>query len=211
MKMKKCEKLMLLVLVMNLWTVSVSAQDLQSILSGVVQAVVGDKATTASSILGTWNIVGPKCQFESEKLLTQAGGDIAAQEMEKKMLPILERIGLTEGSYTFSEDGTYICKLGRRTLNGTYTFDEKEKTVTMKGKWGMQSVAYVTVVGPDMALAFDADKLLIVLGTLSAKASSISTTAAAIHKLTETYDGMKLGFELKKEGGKSIFDKKKKK
>lgn len=39
--------------------VNANAQDLKSILTGVAKAVVGDKATTSSSIIGTWKYVGP--------------------------------------------------------------------------------------------------------------------------------------------------------
>ena len=35
-------------------------------------------------------------------------------------------------------------------MSGTYTFDDKEKTITMKGKLGVKTVAHVTVTGNDM-------------------------------------------------------------
>ena len=43
-------------------SVQADAQELKSILSGVAKAVVGDKATTATSIVGTWEYVAPDCQ-----------------------------------------------------------------------------------------------------------------------------------------------------
>ena len=61
------------------------AQDLKSVLSGVVKNVVGDKTTTASSIIGTWTYAGPECQFESDNLLAKAGGEVAAKEVEEKI------------------------------------------------------------------------------------------------------------------------------
>ncbi len=46
--------------------VSADAQDLKDILGGVLKNAVGDKATTEQSIIGTWQYVGPECQFDSE-------------------------------------------------------------------------------------------------------------------------------------------------
>ena len=50
-----------------------NAQDLKSILQGLAGAVVGDKATTAASLIGTWDYVGPECQFKGDNLLVNAG------------------------------------------------------------------------------------------------------------------------------------------
>ena len=61
------------------------AQDLKSVLSGVVKNVVGDKTTTESSIIGTWTYAGPECQFESDNLLAKAGGEVAAKDVEEKI------------------------------------------------------------------------------------------------------------------------------
>ena len=74
MKKKNVFKWWGVVLLLCMCSVHAEAQDLKSILSGVAKAVVGNKATTASSIIGTWTYSGPECQFESENLLAKAGG-----------------------------------------------------------------------------------------------------------------------------------------
>ena len=175
-----------------------NAQDLKSILTGVAKAVVGDKATTSSSIIGTWKYVGPQCQFESENLLAKAGGEVAAKEVEEKMQTVYDRIGMSGCEYTFNEDGTYSYTLKKRTMSGTYTFDDKEKTITMKGKLGVNTVAHVTVIGSDMSLVFNADKLMSVLKTITGTVSKVNSTAATINSVAGSYDGLMLGFDLKK-------------
>lgn len=194
------------VLLKNLWVLAVmcmisagaGAQDLKSILSGVAKAVVGNKATTASSIIGTWSYAGPQCQFESENLLSKAGGEVAANEVEEKMKSVYEKVGMNNIQYTFNEDGTYSYKMKKRTVSGTYIFDDAEKTITMKGKLGIKTVAYVTVTGNEMSLVFNADKLMSVLKTITGAASKVNSTAATINSVAGTYDGLMLGFELKK-------------
>lgn len=178
---------------------NVGAQDLKSVLSGVVKSVAGDKTTTESSIIGTWAYAGPECQFESDNLLAKAGGEVAAKEVEEKIQPVYEKIGMNGCQYTFGEDGSYSCTIKSKTSSGTYTFDSDAKTITMKSKLGIKTVAYVTVTGDSMSLVFKADKLMSVLKTVTSAASNVNSTASAIDSIANSYDGLRLGFELKKK------------
>ena len=198
MNSKTLLKCLCMCLAMFAILVNANAQDLKSILTGVAKAVVGDKATTSSSIIGTWKYVGPQCQFESENLLAKAGGEVAAKEVEEKMQTVYDRIGMSGCEYTFNEDGTYSYTLKKRTMSGTYTFDDKEKTITMKGKLGVKTVAHVTVTGNDMSLVFNADKLMSVFKTITGTVSKVNSTAATINSVAGSYDGLMLGFDLKK-------------
>ena len=62
----------------------------------------------------------------------------------------------------------------------------------------MKTVAYVTVTGNDMSMVFKADKLMSILKTITGAASKVNSTAATINSVAEAYDGLMLGFELKK-------------
>ena len=169
------------------------AQDLKSVLSGVLKSVVGDKTTTESSIIGTWTYVGPECRFESDNLLAKAGGEVAAKEVEEKIQAVYEKVGMDGCQYTFSEDGSYSCTIKGKTSSGTYTFDSDAKTVTMKGKLGIKIVAYVTVTGESMSFVFKADKLMSVLKTVASTASRVNSTASTINSIADSYDGIKGG------------------
>ena len=198
MKKKTLLKSIWILLVMCGVSANAGAQDLKSILSGVAKAVVGNKATTASSIIGTWTYSGPECQFESENLLAKAGGEMAAKEVEEKMIAVYNKVGMNNIRYTFNEDGTYSYQMKKRTVTGSYVFDDAAKTITMKGKLGLKTVAYVTVTGNDMSMVFKADKLMSILKTITGAASKVNSTAATINSVAEAYDGLMLGFELKK-------------
>lgn len=198
MKNRVLLKKLLVLVVMCMISAGAGAQDLKSILSGVAKAVVGNKATTASSIVGTWSYAGPQCQFESENLLSKAGGEVAAKEVEEKMKSVYEKVGMSNIQYTFNEDGTYSYKMKKRTVSGTYVFDDTEKTITMTGKLGIKTIAHVTVTGNEMSLVFNADKLMSVLKTITGAASKVNATAATINSVAGSYDGLMLGFELKK-------------
>ena len=198
MKKKTLLKSIWILLVMCGVSANAGAQDLKSILSGVAKAVVGNKATTASSIIGTWTYSGPECQFESENLLAKAGGEMAAKEVEEKMIAVYHKVGMNNIRYTFNEDGTYSYQMKKRTVTGSYVFDDAAKTITMTGKLGLKTVAYVTVTGNDMSMVFKADKLMSILKTITGAASKVNSTAATINSVAEAYDGLMLGFELKK-------------
>ena len=198
MKKKTLLKSIWILLVMCGVSANAGAQDLKSILSGVAKAVVGTKATTASSIIGTWTYSGPECQFESENLLAKAGGEMAAKEVEEKMIAVYNKVGMNNIRYTFNEDGTYSYQMKKRTVTGSYVFDDAAKTITMTGKLGLKTVAYVTVTGNDMSMVFKADKLMSILKTITGAASKVNSTAATINSVAEAYDGLMLGFELKK-------------
>ena len=198
MKKKTLLKSIWILLVMCGVSANAGAQDLKSILSGVAKAVVVNKATTASSIIGTWTYSGPECQFESENLLAKAGGEMAAKEVEEKMIAVYNKVGMNNIRYTFNEDGTYSYQMKKRTVTGSYVFDDAAKTITMTGKLGLKTVAYVTVTGNDMSMVFKADKLMSILKTITGAASKVNSTAATINSVAEAYDGLMLGFELKK-------------
>ena len=198
MKKKTLLKSIWILLVMCGVSANAGAQDLKSILSGVAKAVVGNKATTASSIIGTWTYSGPECQFESENLLAKAGGEMAAKEVEEKMIAVYNKVGMNNIRYTFNEDGTYSYQMKKRTVTGSYVFDDAAKTITMTGKLGLKTVAYVTVTGNDMSMVFKADKLMSILKTITGAASKVNSTAATINSVAEAYDVLMLGFELKK-------------
>ncbi len=198
MKKRILLKSIWILLVMCGVSANAGAQDLKSILSGVAKAVVGNKATTASSIIGTWTYSGPECQFESENLLAKAGGEVAAKEVEEKMTAVYNKVGMDNIRYTFNEDGTYSYQMKKRTVTGTYVFDDATKTITMTGKLGLKTVAYVTVTGNDMSMVFKADKLMSILKTITGAASKVNSTAATINSVAGAYDGLMLGFELKK-------------
>lgn len=177
---------------------SIQAQSIKDILSGVISNVVGDKATTESSFKGTWKYNAPACEFESDNLLAKAGGTAAAEKIEKRVAPLLKSVGVNGIVYTFDGKGNYTSKIKKRVTEGTYKFDSKAKTITFTPTIGMAYTAHVAVQGSTMTLTLEADKLMTTLKTISNATSKLSTTAALINTLMNSYSGMRVGFELKK-------------
>lgn len=193
-------RIILAVALLCLGVSGVQAQSLKDILSGVAKAVIGDKATTSTSIIGTWQYDGPDCEFESDDLLGKIGGSAATTKINNKLETYFKKLGLTTTStITFNEDETFTTKLKSKTATGTYKFDSKNKKVTLTGTTGASVTAYITTTGSSMTLLFDADKLMTGIKTISNYASSLSSTASLVNKLLGSYDGMKVGVKLKKK------------
>ena len=194
------KKLLCIIALLCAVSVQANAQKWKDILTGVVTEVVGDKATTATSIVGTWEYVGPDCQLKGDDLLKNIGGQAAGEELEKKLEDIYQKAGLNTIQYTFNEDKTCSYTVKGKKVEGTYEFDAEAKTVTIKaGKLGIKTTAHIVTLGSNMSFVFEADKLLSVVKTITGVASKFNTSAAAINELASQFDGMMLGFELKKK------------
>lgn len=171
-----------------------------NVLSSVLGLLLGQShSIKRQDLIGTWTYQSPECRFESENLLKKAGGEVAAAKVESKLAETFAKVGIKEGvsQYTFAEDGTFQMSLGSRALAGTYDFDESSRTLTLKGTFGLTSLkATVCRNGSDISLLFDADKLL----SLASMAGSLtgSSTLQGLSSLIGSYDGMKVGFNLKK-------------
>jgi len=184
-------------------TESVATDVLTGLAYSLLGQVVGE-VVTPTSIVGTWTYAKPAVQFTSEDLLTQAGGAAVAAKVEEKLAEGLAKIGVKEGSmtYTFNADSTFTIAVGKRTVKGTYTLNSETKEITMKLTSGLLGINLATFTmtlsqGIDgIDLVSKADKLLqFVQTTIS---SSKNTTLSSIGALVGKYDGMMIGFSFKK-------------
>lgn len=202
--MKK--KVYLLGLILVVCT-SVSAQDWKSILGGVVNKVE-ETVTNVSegvSMVGTWKYSAPDCKFESDDLLSKAGGELAAKKVEEQMSNFLSKIGFNENTvYVFNADSTYTSTVAGRSVSGTYSYNKETKEVTLKTKIGLKLTAQVSTSilnGNSMSLLFKADKLMSLVQTVTGAVAgkSSNATLSTINTVLSQYDGLLLGFEMKKQ------------
>lgn len=198
-------KLWILAFVVSMGSGKAVAQDLKSIVSGVAGALTGNKTVTVSSLEGTWTYIGPDCKFTSESLLAKAGGEVVAQKVEEKMSSVLCSLGFTDGcSFTFNTDGTYVSTVKGRSVNGTYEYDEQTKNLLLKTKLGLKFTAEVSqqALSPGkMSLLFNADKLMSLVKAVGGAVgeSASSSAVSSVNSLLKEYDGLMIGFELKKQ------------
>ena len=174
-----------------------------SAVKDAVTSVTGGKKLTVENLAGTWTYTNPAVQLEGDNALKNVAGSVAAGELEKKLKTYCAKVGIVEGmfNYVFNSDSTFTNALKKKTLKGTYSINQDEKTVELKYALGgklkvMTLTAHVVISGDELSLLFNADKLLDFLSKISS--ISDNTTLKMVNKLASEYDGMMLGFELKK-------------
>lgn len=169
----------------------------------VVNAVTGNVIKFAD-MQGNWNYVEPACKMTSENILQEAGGTLMSSTMEKKMTTVYTKLGIVPGkfSYTFNSDSTFTNMVGKRTLQGKYSLDEKNRVLTLEYKLANTiTIKRVEVQleksGDQVSLLFNVDGLMKFVKTLSSMLKK-SDSASMFDSLMEGYDGLLLGFEMKK-------------
>ena len=195
----------------GLWlcATSAQAQSWKDILKSetvqkVVSSVTGGQSVTVASLQGTWTYVDPAVQLGSDNTLKQIAGSAATTELEKKLKEQCAKVGIVEGvfNYTFHEDSTFTSALKKGSLKGTYSVNEAEKTIAFTYTAGTSDRAIYTLTastvlaGDNLTLLFNADKLLTFLTKVASLTSN--STFQSLSQLAEQYDGLMLGFDLKK-------------
>lgn len=168
--------------------------------TGVVNAissVIGLDKVKAQNLIGSWKYSAPGCAFTSENLLAKAGGEVAAVQIEEKLLPYYQQVKISESNtfITFNEDGTFSSKIAGTPFSGNYTFDEASQKITLKGL--LLSVnCYAKKEINGISILFEAKKLLTVLQTMSAMSGN--KDLQTIGDLSKNYDGVRVGFDMKR-------------
>lgn len=165
-------------------------------LSKVMNALTGH--TKAIDMTGTWTYKSAAVEFESENLLMKAGGVAAAAAAENQLNEQLSKVGIKEGqmSFTFNADSTFTSTVGKRTIKGTYSYHAPTQQVELTYLLLLNLHAKVNCSSNSMELLFNSDKLLKLLAFLGSKSSN--TALKTVSSLADKYDGMMLGFELRK-------------
>ncbi len=180
------------------WGDIVTTENVESVIS----AVTGGSTVTASSLTGTWKYDSPAFQLESDSNLTEAMGSIATSQVEAKLNVAFASVGITSGqfSFTFGSDGSFSCTCSEKTLSGKYTIDSDEKitlTFSAVNSINIGSVsAYTSLSSSTLSLLFDTDKLLTIIQSITSVSNS--NTLAAVNAMLSNYNGVQIGFNLKK-------------
>lgn len=169
-----------------------------SIISGLLNNVIGSGTFSKEDLCAhTWKYSKPGCAFTSENLLAKAGGEIAASKVEEKLSTYYNKFGFNSSNtqFTFTTDGNFSAQIDGKPWQGSYTFDEKTHAIHLKGLL-LSASGYATKTTNGISLLFDQKKLLNLIKMLSAFKGS--STLSAVGTIANSYDGMRVGFEMTK-------------
>ena len=177
----------------NIFGAATSGQSLGNILI----SVIGLEKPTQAELIGTWYYQQPGVAFTSENLLAKAGGEVAAAKIREELNTYYKQFGVTSSNtiIQFNQDNTFTAKILGKNISGQYTYDQQTCQITLKTLlFTMPAYAKRTVNG--MSVLFESKKLLTVLQTVAAVSGN--TTLQTIGDLSTNYDGVRLGFDMKK-------------
>jgi len=168
-----------------------------STMSNIFTSVLGLNKVSEANLIGTWTYVEPGCAFTSSNLLAKAGGEVAATTVKQKLATTYQSAGIKSSntSFTFNSDNSFSAKIAGKSFSGTYTYDASEGTLKLKMLL-VTVTGYVTANSNGAGFLFESKKLLTILQTLAAVSGN--SNLEAIGTLSKNYDGVRMGFDMKK-------------
>lgn len=178
---------------------STAGNVLGSLLGGLIGNAI---PVTEKSIVGTWVYKSPEVRFESENLLSKAGGEVAAATIEEKLVGLYSMIGIKAGEsgFIFNEDKTCTIALGATSINGTYSLNVNTHEIEIKSNTGLIKLKGQAYFGlGTLSIIFDADKLLSITQAIASFTGKGGGTLGSVAGVLGSYKGLMLGMELQKK------------
>ena len=167
-------------------------------IANAVKSVIGLDKVKQQNLIGSWKYKGPGCAFMSENLLAKAGGEMAAVQIEEKLLPYYQQVNVTSSNtfITFNEDGTMAMQYGSKNFTGTWELDADNAIIHMNLGRLFKFKGYIAVKGNNMELLFDVTTMMKIVKSVTSVYKN--STLQTINDLLNQYDKMYAGFNLEK-------------
>ena len=164
-------------------------------ITNAITSVIGLDKVTPQGLIGTWQYKNPGCAFTSKNLLAKAGGEVAAVQIEEKLLPYYQQVGISGNNtiITFNQDGTFTSRIAGTNFSGTYTFNEASQQIKLKGLL-LSINCYTKREINGISILFEGKKLLSVLQTMAALSGNQSLET--VSEISKNYEGVRVGFDM---------------
>lgn len=170
-----------------------------SVLENIFATVMGNQPLTEERMIGQWNYAGTSVAFQSENLLKKAGGEVVSTQIESKFDKLLQGLSVksTNTYFVFKDDKTYEASIAGIKLSGKYSLVPEKRKVHLTYLMGLATMdADVVLTNDRMQLLMEADTMLKLMKTLSKFTNNSSI--AVLGKMADMYDGLLLGFDMKR-------------
>lgn len=187
-------------------TFNAQAQSLKDLLNkgtvkSAVENILSESGIIKTDITGSWTYSTGACVFESEDMLKQAGGALAANKISDKLGDLYALVGIKEGSftYTFNADSTFCTNLSKKEIKGRYSISGSDLTLNYSMGKLLKPVtvnAKIQKTSDGISILFQADNMLKMFTSLCSSVQN--KTIAGIGALASGYDGLLVGYTLKR-------------
>lgn len=179
---------------------SSSSSSSSSTLGNILGNIFASDKVELSQLVGTWKYSGPAVGFQSDDVLKKIGGSAASAAIEKELETYYNKLGLNNLILTIDENANFTLKAKLITFKGVVEKGENGMFIFNIKAFGSVNLGrlevYTTLSGKTLSLTCDAEKFV----ALAKKIMSITnnSTLQSVISLLESYDGVTVGFKLRK-------------
>ncbi len=147
-------------------------------------------------VAGTWQYNKPYVHAQGSSVMGKLGKPIAKSKLKKGLDKAFNKLNIKTrwSSMTLSPDGTYEMHILGLPIKGKYDYDPAKQSLTLRYK-GIPLKSHAHCDGKKLYMAFDVDRLLVIMKIISGM--SHSATLKALSFLSQNYHDVMVGFEMK--------------
>ena len=147
-------------------------------------------------IAGQWQYSKPYVHADGSSLIGKLGKPIAKSKLKKNLDKAYKKFKLKSrwNSMILTDDGAWEMRVLGLPLKGRYTYEPDAERLTLKWN-GIPLKSHVHRDGSKLYIAFDTDRLLVILHLLSGL--SHSQTLKSLSFLSQNFRDVMVGFEMK--------------
>ena len=164
----------------------------------VVEEDVEQQALEAAwqMVAGEWEYSKPYVHAQGSTIMGKLGKTIAKSKIKKGLNKAYKKLKLKNRwqSLVLTNDGQFQMRVLGLPLNGSYTYNPEEESLTLRWK-GIPMKSHTHRDGNKLYIAFDTDRLLVILHVISGIGNSEILKSLAL--LSENYRDVMVGFEMK--------------
>ena len=168
----------------------------------IIEGVLSTSNLEVKDLAGVWTSTGSAVAFQSEDLLSQAGGVAMASTLESKINPYFTKYGIVGSVITIQTDGSFSMTLKKTTLKGKIVKGENNKFILSFEAFGKNNLGnvnlYIQKTSTSLDLMFDGSKLKKILSSLASL--SKKGLGQSLNTFLNSYNGICIGFKMSKTG-----------
>lgn len=147
-------------------------------------------------VAGVWQYDKPYVHADGATVIGKLGKPIAKSKLKKGLNKAYKKMKINKrwNSFTLTEDGQWTMNVLGLSFGGSYVYDPEQEQLTLH--WhGIPLKSHTHRDGKKFYIAFDMDKLLVILSFMSGIGHN--ETLKSLSFLSQNFRNVKVGFEMK--------------
>ena len=154
-----------------------------------------NRLAACQMVAGEWQYSKPYVHAEGSSFIGKLGKPIAKSKLKKGLNKVYKKLKINKrwNFLTLTTDGSWEMRIAGLPIKGRYSYDPDEQQLTLRWN-GIPLKSHTHRDGNRLYIAFDADRLLVILHLISGM--SQSQTLKALSTLSQNYRNVMVGFEM---------------